>query len=80
VCSAVDRRSNGGIDGAGCNLTHRGGPVMIARRPKSGVTPSDVQEVRRRFHDIIRKAAHMAEAPSKHAAAWSPRSLARARY
>jgi hypothetical protein len=38
---------------------------MIARRPKSGFTPSDVQEVRRRFHDIIRKAAHMAEALSK---------------
>ncbi len=42
---------------------------MIARRPKSGVTPSDVQEVRRRFHDIIREAAYMAEAPSKHARA-----------
>jgi hypothetical protein len=36
---------------------------MIARRPKSGFTPSDVQEVRRRFDDIVRKAAHKAEAP-----------------
>jgi hypothetical protein len=37
---------------------------MIARRPKSGFTPSDVQEVRRRFDDIVRKAAHKAEVPS----------------
>jgi len=40
---------------------------MIARRRKSGFTPSDVEEVRRRFHDIIRKAAHKidVDAPPK---------------
>jgi len=38
---------------------------MIARRLKSGFTPSDVEEVRRRFHDIIRKAAHKVDATPK---------------
>jgi hypothetical protein len=44
------------------------GPVMIARRSKSIFTPSDVREVRRRFHDIVRKAAQHAAATSKQAA------------
>jgi hypothetical protein len=44
------------------------GPVMIARRSKSIFTPSDVREVRRRFHDILRKAAQQAAATSKQAA------------
>jgi hypothetical protein len=41
---------------------------MIVRRLKSGFTPNDVQEVRRRFHDIVRKAAHKAEALPKQTA------------
>jgi len=41
---------------------------MIARRSKSVFTPSDVREVRRRFHDIVRKTAQQAAATSKQAA------------
>jgi hypothetical protein len=48
------------------------GPVMIARRSKSIFTPSDVREVRRRFHDIVRKAAQQGAATSKQAARPKP--------
>ena len=41
---------------------------MIARRSKSIFTPSDVREVRRRFHDIVRKAAQQAAATPRQAA------------
>jgi len=41
---------------------------MIDRRSKSIFTPSDVREVRRRFHDILRRAAQAAAPTSKQAA------------